>query len=171
VNLKEPHPIRGQYMKLTIIGSLLGLVVLTCLGCQVFGIEEAGWSNGIPTHITGSRQETDAFKEKLSGWLKDNGFVPTQDPGGMRSWSGLHGLGEINKWYKGRYKDSPPILLRVAIIPTSHSVETKFNFEHSWSVRGTESYIKTMSSLSDEFGRKFNAWCKSTKTPEKPDGG
>lgn len=68
-----------QDMKSTIIGALLALVVFPCLSCIAIGIEDAGWTSGTGTHCTESPQETDVFKEKLSGWLKDNGFVPTQE--------------------------------------------------------------------------------------------
>jgi hypothetical protein len=141
--------------------------VFLSLSCIAIGIKDAGWTSGTGTHCTESLQETDVFKEKLSGWLKDNGFVPTQDPGGMTSSSGFHAAGEINEWYKGTYKDSPPILLRVATLYRGAALKgrAEFNFSHSWSVRGPNSYIERMQSLSKEFGAEFSAWCKSTKVP------
>jgi hypothetical protein len=137
-----------------IMVSLLVLLVLACLVFYGIIVQDASWVNAASGHVAENKQETDAFRDNLSNWLNANGFLLTKDPGGMTSSAGMHSPNEINKWYKGIYKNSPPILLRVAILSRSNGM-TQFDFSHAWSVRGTRNYINSMRSLSDEFAKEF----------------
>ena len=145
-----------------IIGVLVIVLVLALIGFHAIAGHRASWLIGAGGCIAKNQHEADVFEGKLSDWLDANGFTLAEDPGGMLSWAGVHSAGEINRWYRGTYKDSSPFLLRVSTVPRKGGF-TEFHFYHAWSVRGTRNHIARMRALSEEFTKTFSAWYQGSR--------
>ena len=152
---------------------LLLFVVVSAIALAGCG-EKSSWLSGCGEFEAKNSQETEAFEDSLSSWLKTNGFRPANDPGGITSVAGMHTTGEITKWYQGSYQDSPLFLLRMQTVPRTDvgGGYTSFRFDCAWEVNGSEEHIAEMKTVSAKFTEAFIGWLEQQKVfPNETDAG
>jgi hypothetical protein len=150
---------RGRYQfslkRLFLVIAVIAVVVAVCSRSHY-----SSWSTACGTKVARNEHEAIAFEKRLTQWLQRNGFTAVSDPGGLASWSGGHWSGEIDTWYRGSFRDSPPFLLEIQTVPRKDTGGgfTEFHFSTSWEAGGTAQHLAAMKELSDAFISEFTDW-------------
>ena len=114
--------------------------------------------------------ETKDFESKMNAWLDSNGFVPTQDPGGMVSWAGVHSADDIVTWYRGKIEDSPDFLIRISKLPRPgiRKGAAEFDVSHAWAVTGSKDLVESAEEQSHKFAAEFMGWIEAYRPNKSP---
>ena len=116
---------------------ILALIGFILVGCT----KHCGETTACGSFHAGNEQEARVVRDAIIGFLGALDFSPAADPGGMRSWSGLHTQGEMARWYRNPILIDSGALARVTEV-SRRSGGADFHIDLTWGFRGTASEHK-----------------------------